>query len=98
MSLPDRSTAGPQSFWNATSAASEPLTADMLIEGMKKLKERADWELRHPHGISPDNPHIVSSKTKARLEREAAAGEPGGYAMCGTCGPCYIHFTAVTDA
>lgn len=94
--LSDRSTAGPESFWNATNATSEPLTEETLIAGMKKMREKMDWEYQHPHGVSPENPHIVSSKTKARLEREAAAGAPGGYAMCGTCGPCYIHFTSRT--
>jgi hypothetical protein len=62
------------SFWNAAPKESEPLTRESFERGMAKMKERFDWEVANPHG-SPDNPHLVSPKTKAR-----------GYGICVECG------------
>ena len=63
------------SFWRSAAVETGgPLTEEIFMEGMRKWKERADWELANPHGTK-DNPHLVSPKTKAR-----------GYGICVECG------------
>lgn len=73
-------------FWEqASAAAAKPLSEDDFLAAMDAIKARDDWERAHPHGIDPENPHIVGSRTRDRLIRDG-----GGYAICGICGLCYI--------
>lgn len=62
------------------------LTPEVFEKAIAKLLERSDWEMANPHGLCAENPHIVGPRTRERLIREG-----GGWALCGTCGPCYIH-------
>lgn len=60
-----------------------PLTREAFDEAIKHLEAREAWEREHPHGLDPENPHVVGPRTRERLLRE------GGYALCGICGPFY---------
>lgn len=60
--------------------ASGPLTIESVMGTIEALKRRDAWEREHPHGVSPENPHIVSRITKERIERD------GGYGLCSICG------------
>lgn len=70
---------GGGSFWDQGATASEPLSAEVLLEGMRKMWERFEAEASMPRGPCGCTATIVGPKTYERLKTE------GGIARCANC-------------